>query len=299
MIVRVDGQAFALPLALVDLAQPFEPGDQEGWDAEATVRVRGEQVRLIDARNALGLSTTPPASNPKLLLVRAQDDSLALLVDAIDGTRELVLRPLGPLLAGHPLISGTGFSVSGEPILALNPAGLSRWLRAGGIPRLVLNKKTAVRQAPILVVDDSISVRKVVTRHLRSLGYEVEEVSHGLEALGRLRNQTYSMILTDLEMPQLDGFELLAELAGSPTLQSLPVVVASTKCDPGTQRRVLALGARAFLNKPVEPETLARVIRPLLEPSATTPTGSLDRSTNEARTEGRTHLSEGTPWKPR
>ncbi|WP_406694947.1 response regulator [Singulisphaera sp. Ch08] len=299
MIVRIDGQALALPLALVDLAQPFEPGEQEGWGAEATVRVRGEQVRLIVARDALGFSTTPPASNPKLLLVRAHDDSLALLVDAIDGTRELVLRPLGPLLAGHPLISGTGFLASGEPVLALNPAGLSRWLRVGGIPGLVLSKKSAVRQAPILVVDDSISVRKVVTRNLRSLGYEVEEVSHGLEALGRLRNHTYSMILTDLEMPQLDGFELLAELARSRSLASLPVVVASTKCDPETRRRVLELGARAFLSKPVEPETLARVIRPLLDPPVTTATSSPDRSTNEARTESRIHLIEGTPWKAR
>lgn len=268
MVVRIDGQAFALPLALVDLAQPFEAGDQEGHGAEATVQVRDRRVRLVDARDALGFSTTPPASNPKLLLVRAQDDLLALRVDAIDGTRELVLRPLGPLLAGHPLISGTGFSASGEPILALNPAGLSRWIRAGGLSRLVPPKNDVVRQAPILLVDDSLSVRKVVARNLRSLGYEVEEVSHGLEALGRLRNQTYRMILTDLEMPQLDGFELLAELARSPSLRSLPVVVASTKCDPETQRRVLNLGATAFLSKPVEPETLARVIRPLLDPPA-------------------------------
>lgn len=285
MIVRVDGQAFALPLALVDLAQPFEPGDQdEGNGTEATVRVRGEPVRLVDARDVLGFSTTPPASKPKLLLVRTQEDSLTLLVDAIDGTRELVLRPLGPLLAGHPLISGAGFSASGEPILALNPAGLSRWLRAGGIPRLILNTKAAIRQAPILVVDDSISVRKVVARQLRSLGYEVEEVSHGLEALGRLRNQTYRLILTDLEMPQLDGFELLAELAQSPSLRALPVVVASTKCDPETRRRVLDLGACAFVSKPVDPETLARVIRPLLDPQAPATICSPDRFPTEART---------------
>jgi CheY-like chemotaxis protein len=207
----------------------------------------------------------------------------------------LVLRPLGPLLAGHPVISGTGFSTSGEAILALNPAGLFRWLHGGGIPTSAASRKSAVRQAPILVVDDSISVRKVVTRNLRALGYEVEEVSHGLEALGRLRNQTYSMILTDLEMPQLDGFDLLAELARSRTLHTLPVVVASTKCDPETRRRVLDLGARAFLSKPVEPDILARVIRPLLDLTVLTP----DPPTNEAWAEGPIHHPEGTPWKAR
>jgi chemosensory pili system protein ChpA (sensor histidine kinase/response regulator) len=150
-------------------------------------------------------------------------------------------------------------------ILALNPTGMTRWLRAGGHPSSAPDRKGAVRQAPILVVDDSISVRRVVTRNLRALGYEVEEVSHGLEALGRVRNHPYSMILTDLEMPQLDGFELLAELSRSRSLATLPVVVASTKSDPATRRRILELGARAFLTKPVEPEELARVIRPLLD----------------------------------
>lgn len=275
MIVRIDDQAFALPVALVDLAQAFDPAEQEGWGGDATVRVRGRNVPLVDAREALGFSTTPPTSNPKLLLVQADDDSLALLVDSIEGTRELVLRPLGPLLAGHPVISGTGLSVNGEAILALNPTGMARWLRAGAHPSQAPNRKGAVRQAPILVVDDSISVRRVVTRNLRALGYEVEEVSHGLEALGKVRNHTYSMILTDLEMPQLDGFELLAELGRSRSLETLPVVVASTKSDPNTRRRILDLGARAFLTKPVEPEELARVIRPLLENAAATPVSSI------------------------
>jgi chemosensory pili system protein ChpA (sensor histidine kinase/response regulator) len=274
MIVRVGRQAFALPVALVDLAQPFEPGDQEGWGAEATVRVRGRKVPLVDAREALGFSTTPPTSNPKLLLVRAADDALALLVDAIEGTRELVLRPLGPLLAGHPVISGTGLSVTGEVVLALNPTGMGRRLRAGGTWAAVPSRKANARQAPILVVDDSISVRRVVTRILRTLGYEFEEVSNGLEALGKLRNHSYSMVLTDLEMPHLDGFELLAELGRSRSPAAPPVVVASTKSDPETRRRILELGARAFLTKPVEPDELARVIRPLLDPSAAVPTAA-------------------------
>ena len=69
------------------------------------------------------------------------------------------------------------------------------------------------RPAPVLVVDDSISVRTVVARLLRSLGHEVEEVSDGLEALGKLRSHAYGMVLSDLEMPRMDGFELLAELS--------------------------------------------------------------------------------------
>ena len=105
----------------------------------------------------------------------------------------------------------------------------------------------------VLVVDDSISVRRGVARQLRSLGLEVHEVSDGLEALGRLRDSRYGLVLTDLEMPKLDGFALLAEIKRSASLSTIPVVVASTRCDPETRRRLLELGAEALLSKPVDP----------------------------------------------
>ena len=114
------------------------------------------------------------------------------------------------------------------------------------------------------MVDDSISVRRVVARQLRTLGLEVEEVSDGLEALGKLRNHTYSLVLTDLEMPRMDGFELLAELNRLAIARAVPVVVASTRSDSETRRRVLALGARAFIPKPIEPDDLAAVVQALL-----------------------------------
>jgi chemotaxis protein histidine kinase CheA/ActR/RegA family two-component response regulator len=263
MITRVGGQAFALPVALIEHAQPFEPGDVEGTRGQATVRIRDHRVPLIVAREALGLSATAPPSCPKLLLVHADGEALALLFDAIEGTRELVIKPLGPLLAGHPVIWGTSLSLTGDVIFIINPSRLFRWLREGrrdGVPI----HEPVVRGAPVLVVDDSISVRRVVTRQLRMLGLEVEEVSNGVEALGKLAKQSYSMILTDLEMPRMDGFELLAELKRSPTLAALPVIVASTESRPATRRRALALGAHAFVAKPIDQDELARVAGALL-----------------------------------
>ena len=115
----------------------------------------------------------------------------------------------------------------------------------------------------VLVVDDSISVRRGVARQLRGLGLEVHEVSDGLEALGRLRDSHYGLVLTDLEMPKLDGFALLAEIKRSASLATIPVIVASTRCDPETRRRVRELGAQTLLAKPVDPRELARVVEPL------------------------------------
>ena len=116
----------------------------------------------------------------------------------------------------------------------------------------------------VLVVDDSISVRRGVARQLRDLGLEVHEVSDGLEALGRLRRGQYGLVVTDLEMPKLDGLALLAELKRSPTWSTIPVIVASTRDDAETRQFVLELGAQAFLSKPVDPLELLRIVEPLL-----------------------------------
>ena len=116
----------------------------------------------------------------------------------------------------------------------------------------------------VLVVDDSISVRRGVARQLRDLGLEVHEVSDGLEALGRLRGSRYGLVVTDLEMPRLDGLALLAEMRRSQALATIPVIVASTRDDPETRRRVLELGAKALLSKPVDPPELARIVEPFL-----------------------------------
>ena len=158
-------------------------------------------------------------------MIRADGGLLALQVDSIDGTSELVFKPLGPLLLGHPTISGTSLSVTGEVVLALNPSGLARRVGAGHRDS-VLGTTAPQRTATVLVVDDSISVRRVVARQLRLLGLVVEEVSDGLEALGRLRTRSYGLVVSDLEMPRMDGFELLAELSRLEISPTVPVVVA-------------------------------------------------------------------------
>jgi CheY-like chemotaxis protein len=191
-----------------------------------------------------------------------------LVVDAIEGAEDLVIKPLGALLAGHPLVSGTSVSINGEVISVLRPSGLERWLKY----RLASGAGTAAFETPdraeermaVLVVDDSISVRRGMARQLRGLGLEVQEVSDGLEALGRLCDSHYGLVLTDLEMPKLDGFALLAEIKRSASLATIPVIVATTRCDPETRRRLSELGAEALLSKPVDPRELARVLAPFL-----------------------------------
>ncbi len=272
MVFRVDDQAFALPVELIDLAQPFEARDVNTSGSRTSVKIRDAWVPLTLSREALALATTLPVSCPKLLLIRAEGSPVAVLVDSIDGTSELVVKPLGPLLAGHPLVSGTSLSVTGEVILALDPPGLAIGPRAGRsrAETVTSQPRDDPKGPPILVVDDSISVRKVVARHLRALGHEVEEVSDGLEALGKIRGQSYGLVFSDLEMPRMDGYELLAELNRLEIAPAVPVIIASTRSDPETRRRVLALGAREFISKPIDPEILAVTVRGLFPGHAAT-----------------------------
>jgi CheY-like chemotaxis protein len=167
--------------------------------------------------------------------------------------------------------------VNGEVISVLNPVGLHRWIGEQSSPvwrGLRGESKPLTDQATtILVVDDSISVRRVLTRHLRTIGAMVDEAADGQSALTRLRSRAYRLVVTDLEMPGLDGFELLAEMSRSPTLAAIPVIVASTKADQETRRRVLALGARIFLAKPVDPVALVGAARLLLAGAGIVPGG--------------------------
>ena len=286
LIVRVGGQPLAIPASQVEHAQLFE-SRVSGPDAshevvmanpaasssgEMCVTYRDQVISVVFAREMLRIGHFSLATCPKLVLVRAGNRLIGLVVDTIEGAEDLVIKPLGALLAGHPLVSGTSLSINGEVISVLHPSGLQRWLNrqmpsdtSSGESR-VPGPSGVIGEEPkaVLVVDDSISVRRGIARQLRGLGVKVQEASDGLEALGLLRDARFGLVLTDLEMPKLDGFALLAEIKRIPSLSTIPVIVASTLCDPETRRHLLELGAHTLLSKPVDPRDLAEVVEPLL-----------------------------------
>lgn len=264
VVVWIDGQLFALPVASILSTVLFDDSDRTSEGAHPLLHYKGRRASLINAREVLGVSRTPPPPAPKVLILETgPGDVTAVMVDAIEGPRELVVKPLSALIAGHPLITGTGLSTSGEVIFMLDPGALSR-RRPELAPRRSEPARGDEGNNAVLVVDDSLSVRRVNARVLRGKGYEVDEASDGMEALQKLRSRTYRLVLSDLEMPRMDGFELLAELGRSGLLDGVPVIVASTKSDAETRRRVMQLGARVFLPKPIGPEAWSEVVDPLL-----------------------------------
>jgi len=286
VIVRVAGQGFAVPASQIESVEPFDPPVPSSGSprAEGTltaaspvrarpaVLFRDQPIPVVFASEMLGIDRSASPPWPKLVVVHTGSRLIGLVVDAIEGTEHLVIKPLGALLAGHPLVSGTSLSVNGELISVLNPTGLERWLKldefSEKVPTLTPPQEPCRpfrgERVKVLVVDDSISVRRGMARQLRGLGLDIHEASDGMEALARLRSSSYGLVVTDLEMPRLDGFALLAEMKHSAPLAAIRVVVASSLADAETRRRVLELGADAFLSKPVDPRKLARTVEAVL-----------------------------------
>jgi chemosensory pili system protein ChpA (sensor histidine kinase/response regulator) len=263
LVVRVGGQAFALPISAVDSVRRDEEGVAVGavGGGHPVVGIGDRRIPVADLSALLGSADRAEAPCPTLLVVGNGEESLAVRVDRVEGALELVTRPLGPLLTGHPILSGAGLTTGGEVVLGLDVAGLLRRARAGPagpIPCEVGGRPRA------LVVDDSLSVRRTASRHLQALGLDVDEAADGEKALGKLRDRPYRLVLTDVEMPRMDGLALLLELRRTGVLETTAVVVASTLSDPETRRRALDLGARAYLTKPLVAEELAGVVDAIL-----------------------------------
>jgi chemosensory pili system protein ChpA (sensor histidine kinase/response regulator) len=259
MVVRAGGRCFALPTAAIESVHRDEEGGaaHRGDPDHPSATVGGRTLPAAGLGAILGLSARSGVPRPTVLVVGTGAEPLALRVDRVEGALELVVRPLGPLLAGHPVVSGVGLATGGELLPVLDVTGL---LRLAGGERASLEPPGPDGGPRALVVDDSLSVRRIASRNLRALGLDVDEASDGEQALGKLRLRPYQLILTDLEMPRMDGFALLAELGRADAPGRAPVVVTSTRNDPETRRRVLKLGASGFVPKPVDPEELARVV---------------------------------------
>ncbi len=271
MLVRVGGVLIALPLESIELIDELDASKVQFEGVTGKGMIRGESTTILDARGALRLAAPSTRTCPRILLVRGEGERIAVLVDAIEGPRELVVKPLSALLAGHPAIVGTSFSAAGEIVFLLDPFGLARvsdrtvGAVADGTGVKAANAtKRGLKANSVLVVDDSLSVRRVAARRLRELGFQVDEASDGLEAVKTLRENEYKLILTDLEMPRMDGFALLGELERVGVSSSTPVVVASTRSDQATRERVMARGATAFVAKPIDARAWENVLIPLL-----------------------------------
>jgi chemosensory pili system protein ChpA (sensor histidine kinase/response regulator) len=261
LVVRAGDRPYALPAQLVDQVRTVKPEALEDAYAHGVVSFQGRDYTVRHLQHLLGEPQyAPPRQrfNP-LVLVRSATDCLALHVDELAGNQEVVIKGIGEQVARVTGITGAAMLASGEAVLILNPVLLAQGRAAArGAP--VWSQPPAPAIAPlrpvVLVVDDSITVRKVTGRLLARAGYEPVEARDGVEALERLAELKPDLVLTDIEMPRMDGFDLVRQLRADSRSRAIPIIVISSRTADKHRKLALELGADLFLGKPYQDDDL-------------------------------------------
>ncbi len=190
-----------------------------------------------------------PADDVQLLIEgTASGQPLALAVDDVEGEQEVLVRPITRKVATDRLLEGVALLASGEPVGVLSPAVLAQREYLRNLPS-AQEKAVAIRRVRILLVDDSMVTREMERRLLEDAGFHVSAASDAQEALALLAEESFDCVVTDIEMPGMDGFELTAHLRGVEHFAQLPIIVVSTRDRADDRLRGLKVGADAYLTK--------------------------------------------------
>jgi chemosensory pili system protein ChpA (sensor histidine kinase/response regulator) len=201
---------------------------------------------------------------------------IGLLVDELLGRQEIVIKPLGSFRSlDRSSFGGATIDPEGHVVLVLDPARLlAREAQADVVPELLSNSTVSsdslvpYAEVPepkasgqlLLLIDDSLSIRKFVGRMLESAGYEVDTAVDGEEGLRKASAQNYGLIITDLEMPKLNGFEVIQGLRSRTQTQQTPIIVMTTRAGDKHRQMALNIGASSYIAKPVEERALIQEI---------------------------------------
>jgi chemotaxis protein histidine kinase CheA len=243
MLFKVGGQVYAIPAVHVVDTTLVEPG-------ALTTTVRHEQLPVLRLEALLGHGATNER-RPGVVVTFAGKGFVGT-VDKIVGPREIIIKPLGPLLAPLTLYAAATISGSGKVQLILDPAQLVR--RAHPDAPEAMGEVTSspmVLAGRALVVDDSRAIREAMTSMLGREGWIVDVAEDGARALQMTRQLRYDLVVTDLEMPELNGFDLIAALREDDRFKQTPIVIITSRANPEHRKRAKDLGVRALVAKPI------------------------------------------------
>ena len=265
LVVSVAGEPLALATrSVVTILAPGQGLRTPGWvrHAERDIEVRDmgawlnlrEPVELVDA-----------AAGP-LVLVRVRDTVLALQVDSVVETQELILQETGRLLRRIPGLAGSVLRPDGRVMFLIDPEALDSRSQAtlSEGARQMLRQRVEQARTRVLVVDDSLSVRKALAQLLEDTGYAVSTAGDGFEALQVLQRQPHDIVLTDLEMPNLNGLDLTRQLRQAPGTEALPVLMITSRSSDKHRRSATEAGVTRYLTKPCPDAELLAQVRELV-----------------------------------
>lgn len=268
LMVEVGSSLYALPMHAIDgismisaslLKDCYESGSPlvYGNGTEHQVIYMGQLVN----------SGTPRFADEQcpVVLVQRGSENLAVQVDSIIGSREIITKSLGIQFAGLAGVNGATILGDGRVVVIIDPAALYRKYQISTPDSTEKVELDAIEQATrVLVVDDSVTVRKVTSRLLVRQGYEVSAARDGVEAMNQLSEQRPDIILLDIEMPKMDGFEVASAIRNDPELKDLPIIMITSRTGEKHRNRAFGLGVNEYIGKPFQEGLLLETIEKLI-----------------------------------
>jgi chemosensory pili system protein ChpA (sensor histidine kinase/response regulator) len=277
LLVRVQNERYAIPLPSVrEVTMPSATALQRMGD-RTILQIGDEAIEVHPLSQLLRRSTGAVEQATPIVIVKTPTGPLGCAVDELLGRQEIVIKSLGALKPfERSVFGGATIDPEGRIILVLDISRLTtreyhEALPLSGLGSVATDREGPSepaasaegqpRHTPLLLIDDSLSIRKFVGRMLESAGYAVETAVDGEEGLRKASAQDYRLIITDLEMPKLNGFEVIQALRGRPRTQQTPILVMTTRAGEKHRQMAINIGASGYIAKPVEERALIQEIQ--------------------------------------
>ncbi|MGH7349744.1 MAG: hybrid sensor histidine kinase/response regulator, partial [Candidatus Rokuibacteriota bacterium] len=266
LMVRCGPETLAFPLSAVSVMRSVAPHEILTAGGRETMRLDDQVIDLVRLDHVLDLAASPPVTRLPVVVMRGGGRPFGVVVDELLGKEEIVIKSLGPLLDGTGPFSGATISGEGRVILLLD----ATLLREAAGRRSTAARASRERPARpidivdgrprVMLVDDSVSIRKFVGQMLEKAGFHVVTAVDGQDALQQLLDVTVDVVVTDLEMPRLNGYALIEDLRRRTATREVPVVVMTTRAGGKHASLARRLGARHYVTKPVDEQSFVRLV---------------------------------------
>jgi chemosensory pili system protein ChpA (sensor histidine kinase/response regulator) len=279
ILVRLGESTYAVPMSSVQGVVRIARDDLERRLAmpNPTYSYAGEEYVIYELAQLLNLPASRIGDETQLplLMTRTGDQRAAVRIDGVIGSREIVVKSVGPQISSVPGIFGATIMGDGSVVMILDLAPLVR--RSAALRERVAAGEAAVPAAPavapalehraqplVMVVDDSITMRKVTTRVLERNDMEVITAKDGLDAVEKLQDKVPDVVLLDVEMPRMDGYELATYMKNDPRLKQVPIIMITSRTGEKHRQRALEIGVERYLGKPYQEADLLRNVQETL-----------------------------------
>jgi chemosensory pili system protein ChpA (sensor histidine kinase/response regulator) len=274
LMVRVGTEILAVPLPAVRSILALGTADVRRVGGGEMVEVDGEWLDLLRLDVILGLA--PQAAGRKIptLVLRAEGRSLAVAVGELLRKEEIVIKGLGEFLEGVGPFAGTAISGEGRLMLVLDPSRLRHGRESVQESSNGHERREAPLDAPtaaargrgvVLLVDDSVSVRRFVGAMLTKAGFTVHTAVDGMDALEQLGELAVDVVITDLELPRMNGYELIEAMRRRPATRDLPVAILTTRVGAKHMHFARRLGVQHYVTKPIDETAFVRLVASLAD----------------------------------